>query len=328
MRVFSKYIASANDAGPKAKVDIENILKNKYNAKIYTYKEKDFKNGFFVKLKKTLFTIFHFSFKDITIIQLPYLKADFLFKHNKNVYGILHDISYFRSMDKNDLASTINSMNNLKGVIIHNNAMKDFLESNGLKTKTICLEFFDYIASEDCKAQITDISNGLEVVYPGNWDRSKAEFLYDLNENDMNYKINLYGPNVAGDQLENKNIIFKGMFKPDELIQNLEGNIGLVWAGMGDDSDSEHGEKLYNKYNTPHKLSCFLAANLPVIVWDKSAIAEVVKKYNIGYLISNINDINKLDLKDYEEKKRNAEIVGKKIREGYFTNKAIESMIK
>ena len=34
MRVVSQYVANKNNAGPKAKIDIEKILKQYYNAKI------------------------------------------------------------------------------------------------------------------------------------------------------------------------------------------------------------------------------------------------------------------------------------------------------
>lgn len=38
-------------------------------------------------------------------------------------------------------------------------------------------------------------------------------------------------------------------------------------------------------------MSMYLAANLPVIVWGKSAMAEYVKLYNIGICIDSLNEI-------------------------------------
>ena len=76
------------------------------------------------------------------------------------------------------------------------------------------------------------------------------------------------------------------------------------------------------------KLSCYTAAGIPVIVWEKAAIADFVKKYDIGYTIKSIYDINNLDLKDYNRKQENIKELQKKVRNGYFTKRVVDKFLK
>ena len=127
--------------------------------------------------------------------------------------------------------------------------------------------------------------------------------------------------------INNEKMLYKGVFNPEELPNKLEGNLGLVWDGNYDESDEYVTFKFYTKYNNPHKLSCYIAAGLPVIVWNKSAIADFVRKYNIGYEISNLYEINNLDFSDYEKKKENVKDLTKKVRNGYFTRKIMKVVL-
>ncbi|MEI3535629.1 MAG: hypothetical protein V8R16_02480, partial [Bacilli bacterium] len=80
----------------------------------------------------------------------------------------------------------------------------------------------------------------------------------------------------------------------------------------------------YLKYNNPHKLSLYLAAGLPVIVWSKSAIAKFVIDNNVGICVNNLNEINdKIKKSNYELIRNNAIKIGEKIRKGYFLNNCL-----
>lgn len=328
MKVISRYIVSLNDAGPKAKVDIENILKEQYDAKIVTYKMKSEKNDMIEKIKKTIFFFLNCHSKDVLVCQHPLINIGWLYRA-KHKICIVHDLGYFRTYDKNMLEKEVKTLNRFDDVIVHNERMYNFLKDNGLKSNLIILEFFDYLTSKDIKKKDNKKIISPTIIYPGNWDKNKASFLYDLNENKMKFNINIYGPNKNNsNELNNKKIKFKGCFSPEEIIEKMEGNLGLVWSGKIDDSDRNVGDKKYNIYNTPHKLSCFLAAGIPVIVWENSAIADVVKKYNIGYTIKNIYEINNLDLSDYNKKIANVLKIRKKIINGYYTKTAINKCLK
>ena len=71
-----------------------------------------------------------------------------------------------------------------------------------------------------------------------------------------------------------------------------------------------------------------MAMGIPVIVWDKSAIANFVKENNVGYTIHNIYDINNLYLSDYDIKRKTAIQIWKKVREGYYTKKVVNNILK
>ena len=159
--------------------------------------------------------------------------------------------------------------------------MKQELSQNGVKTPMVNLEIFDYLLKEGeiNYSQNEKIPNEPIVIYPGNLEPRKSKFLYSLEADKMNFKIAAYGP--CYEENNNNKITHKGSFSPDELPYKLEGDLGLVWSGEIDSSDEEINEKYYNKFNTPHKLSSFLAAGIPVVVWEKSAIAEIIDKYNL-----------------------------------------------
>ena len=85
----------------------------------------------------------------------------------------------------------------------------------------------------------------------------------------------------------NEKIIYKGTFNPN-LIQGIEGNWGLIWDGNAEDADCWRN---YTRINAPHKFSLYVMAHMPVIVWEESAIAQVVKEREIGFTIGSLQEI-------------------------------------
>lgn len=327
MRVVSQYITTVANAGPKAKIDVEKILKDNFRADIYTNKllsEQD--NGITHKLKKFLFGVKTLNTKEIVIVQHPFTKNKKILNLCRNKIAFIHDLDGLRMLDDALLEEEIKVFNLFNCLIVHNTKMKEFLIERKVKVPIYELELFDYIAEDDKANKERKIDNGLQIVYTGNIERGKATFLYQLEKEKMKFNINVYGTKV--EEIVNEKIIYKGKMEPNKLPNEMEGNVGLVWDGNIDESDENIGLKNYTKYNNPHKLSCYIAAGLPVIVWRKSAIADLVKKYDIGYVISNLYDINEIDFKDYEVKKSNVKELSKKVREGYYTKKIIEQIIK
>lgn len=330
MRVVSQYIVGNNDAGPKAKIDIEQILKKSYNAKIFTNKIKNnSEKNIESKIKKILFSYRCLRTKEITIIQIPFTNKIKILNMAKRKIGLIHDIDGLRHNDKELLKREIDALNQYQGVIVHNNAMKNILIENGLKTKIAEMELFDYLVDEKFYIKENKFNKKeVKIAYPGNLEPNKAKFIYDLEDEKMNFNLFIYGNYLEHKKLKNKKIEYKGSFPTKTIVNNLEGDLGLVWSGELDEKDEENGEKGYTRFNTPHKLSCFLTAGMPVIVWEKSAVAPIVEKYNLGYKIKNIYDINKINFDDYDEKRRNAIIISKKLRDGYFTKTAVEKIMK
>ena len=188
--------------------------------------------------------------------------------------------------------------------------------------KIYMIEIFDYLIN-DSELKNEHI-NG--VAFVGNLSKDKSPFIHQLNSKKMNFKLYLYG--VGVDEHIGKNILYKGSYNPDDLPMYINQKYGLVWDGNYDESDENVSYKNYTKYNNPHKLSCYLSSGIPVIVWEKSAIADFVKKYNIGYTIKNIYDINNLNDKDYEIKRMNVLAIREKLINGYYTNRVFDEIIK
>lgn len=327
MKVITQYIPTKKDAGPKAKVDIENILKRDYSANIQTLKLSDEivnkKQLYRFRLKKAIFLLKNIIKTDILIIQAPFSKnAKINIPANKKIV-IIHDIEGLRTKNSIILDSELSLYNSCDVIISHNEIMSKFLRNNKITTPIINLEIFDYLFDGTNKGLSLDKKNPV-IAYAGNL--KKSPFIYSLEPNKMNFKLNLYG--VGIDKNINDKIILKGSFMPDELPKNINANLGLVWDGEYDSSDEFENLKNYTKYNNPHKLSCYIASGIPVIVWEKSAAASFVKKYDIGYTIKDIYEINNLDFSDYDIKLKNIQQIRNKIIDGYFIKKAINEALK
>ena len=213
-------------------------------------------------------------------------------------------------------------------VIVHNKRMKSILEQRELVVDSYVepLDVFDYLVSggNECWA---DIAREGPVVIAGNLDPQKTGFVYHLPSN---VSFNLYGPNYDDAFALKDGTTYQGSYPADELVCKLRGSFGLVWDGDSIETCSgAFGQ--YLRINNPHKTSLYLASGMPVIVWSQAAIADFVRRENVGLCISNLNNlhdvVNNIDAADYEEMAVRARNVGKKLREGHFTRKAVTRVL-
>lgn len=326
MRVLSQYESNKLNAGPKAKIDVEKIIKNNFNSKIQTLKiKKNLSNKLYhliFNFKKVMFIMKNRKLNDIVIVQLPLFKNRNIDMKFKKSIGIIHDIEGLREKNETLLKSEIKLYNSFNVIISHNEVMTKFLKENGVTVPIINLDIFDYIVVEE--NQITNNSKFKEptVCFAGNL--SKSSFLKELDNKKMKFSLNLYG--VGEYPKDNSKVKYNGSYNPDVLPSKLCGHLGLVWDGPIE-SKSIDKYKEYTKFNNPHKLSCYIASNMPVIVWDKSAVASFVKKHNIGYVISDFYDINDLDYSDYNKKLENVKELKKKIINGEHTINAVNKAL-
>lgn len=305
-------------------------MKKEFDSKIYTLKltgkeEKGILNKNIYRIRKALFSIKYLHGEELTVIQVPFTNDIKFTKNSKHKIAFIHDIEGIRKNDTRIENREINFLNTCEYIVAHNNKMKRYLVKKGIDAQKIyVLELFDYLCNYSIKDNKIFDKNDIKIVYTGNLD--KAPFLRQIKSEKMNFTMNVYG--VNNEKIQNEKIEYKGKYLPDELPKHIEGDIGLVWDGNYDESDENEGFKNYTKYNNPHKLSCYIVAELPVIVWKKSAVADFVNKYNIGYTINNIYDINELDFKDYKIKKENIKRLSLKAKQGDFTKKVINEILK
>ena len=261
---------------------------------------------------------------ELAIIQAPFSSKKIMMDKFKNKVVIIHDIEGLRNQNDKELSEEISFYKSCDFIIAHNSSMKKFLIDKGIDSNKIYeLELFDYLCEGQAKEKKIN-QNNPKITYSGNLD--KAFFINQLDSKKMHFELYLYGQ--KNKEFNNKKIIYKGKCTPDEMPNKIEGNLGLVWDGNFDESDEDKSYKNYTKYNNPHKLSCYIAAGMPVIVWKKSAIAKFVKENNIGYEISNLYDINKLDFSDFDVKRKNVEKLEQKVRTGFFTQSILSKILE
>lgn len=328
MKVLSTYMYNRQVGGVKAKSDIEKILKEEFGAKIISVKDRSPKHfnsiyQIYLKFIRILAIVLNMFTKELIIVQVPFTNPKLL-KLLKNKVALIHDIHGLQTKDEERLKEELDFYKTCNRVIAHNEKMKQYLVENGIdKDKIVVLELFDYLT--DCDAINSQIQTEPIIVYSGMLNEKKAPFIYDLDADKMEFSMNLYGIEYKSD-FSNKKINYCGSYSPVELPKAIEGNLGLVWDGKIDDSDEDEGFKSYTKLNNPHKISCYIATGLPVVVWEKSAMADFVNKYDIGYTINHIYDINKIDFSTYDEKKNNVEKIRTKVITGVFTKSVIKKV--
>ena len=254
-------------------------------------------------------------------------------KHAKrlNFIVLIHDIESIRfNGDKTKTKAFIKRINDddrgvlisAKKVISHNKKMTEALVKLGVKRENIInLNIFDYIDHENKKAKVSIDKN---IIIAGNLILEKSKYLKDLKKL-KDVKFNLYGINFD-ESCRGDNIDYKGAFKPDELVKNLEGSFGLVWDGDSIKTCSGlYGN--YLKFNNPHKLSLYLSSGLPVIVWRKSALAQYVDQNNLGIVVNSLEELNselkKVTPKKYAAMLENVHIIQKNLKAGKYLEKAI-----
>lgn len=206
-------------------------------------------------------------------------------------------------------------------VISHNQFMSQYLLELGIsEDKIVNLEIFDYLYQE-VPDRVADLS-APSVLVAGNFRKDKSGYVYKLLDLDLN--LRLYGILWEG---EASDVRYQGAFPPDELIEHLQANFGLVWDGPSlEECAGNTGQ--YLRFNNPHKTSLYLAAKLPIIVWDQAAVAKFVKDNQLGLTISNLNDLPEVlaqvSQEDYEQMLANVSRISDRVRSGYYTNKALD----
>lgn len=237
-----------------------------------------------------------------------------LSKKNIPIAAVIVDIDGLRDHDETLLKAELNLLQQCKWVIAHNDAMKHYLEQQLTSTGIKSIGLFDYRSTGTPAVS----SFQAPLCFAGNIEKSK--FLYSLQEVD----INIYGVGFEKSK-SNKNLHYKGAFEASILPSQLEGSFGLVWDGQ----DINRCDP-YLHYNNPHKLSLYLAAGMPVIVWDKSAVAGLVNQHNIGFTIDSLTSLksllNSITAGTYHQVQQNAASIGNKIRAGFFLKRIIQQL--
>lgn len=287
-------------AGNKARADAVEILKQCGYKHIPLYRSKACKPLILLQMITGCFrTFFLAGHNDTVFIQYPYYPAivnkvlisilNFGKKIKKyKMCMLIHDIVGLRAegnVEKNIEPET-QLFENIDKVICHNNSMQKILKNSGRKKDYTVLGPFDYIYNKN-NIQ-TNFQTKPSIIIAGNLSREKCGYIYKLGKITQ-CNFNLYGINYDGPS--DSHIHYNGSFSPEELIEHLDGNYGLVWDGDSIDTcDGVFGR--YLRYNNPHKFSLYIAAGIPLIVWGESALASYVEEKGIGISINSLCDLD------------------------------------
>lgn len=240
-----------------------------------------------------------------------------------HVIFLVHDIESIRTPGNKKAIRDERFIRKFSQVlIVHNEKMKQYCIEQGVADKSlISLQIFDYYCEGDPMAQ------GEGVAVAGNLDRNKSPYVYLLDK--LGIKLELFGPNYSGGQ--KGGVRYNGAVPADVLPNVLKGRFGLIWDGNAVDTCSGATGN-YLRYNNPHKTSLYLCAGIPVIIWEEAAMAQLILKYNLGFTVNSLYDIQlrlaTLTDTEYDQMKQSAKEMSRKLRHGYFTSLAIKEAEK
>lgn len=337
---MKKYIVSIYDdseynAGPKAKKDVEYILvKDNFEKISLKFKLNNSLKSKILKMKYKYIDIplslSKIEKKSIVFLQYP-AYSSFILKiiikklkeKSEKLFYIVHDVESLRLFkDKPEYHREERSLLNLAdGLIVHNQEMRKWLIKDGITVPMVDIKVFDYLNNKNNKQ---NVSFDKSICFAGNL--SKSSFLEKV---ETKYELDLYGMYPAKEY--KRGVKYKGAFPPNKLSEQLIQNFGLIWDGNSiEECNGIYGE--YMKYNNPHKFSLYLSLGIPVIIWEKAALAKFVKENNVGITIANLKDLDEildnLTVDEFKKMKINSEKVGSRVRQGYFTRTAVEELIR
>ncbi len=305
-----------NDAGPKAKMDVEKKLSD-FGFRIVEY------NHYTSKLHKLILGL-HDWYKELKrkdhsliVLQYPlYSRIStkyFLFvAHRKHIstVALVHDIESLRQSpdDHKRINQEIQLLNKFTVVIAHNQVMKQWLIKQGLKVPIFVLGLFDYLSPVvPSRGSYVNVIN-----FAGNLNKSGF-----LRKKFTNNELKVFGTQPEF-QL-NANMQYMGTFPPDDIVGQLVSGYGLVWDGPEIDTCSGSLGN-YMRYNNPHKVSMYIRSGIPVIIWKNAALAPYIEKMKLGIAIASLKDLDKvlsgISKEEYDAFASNCYLLGKELQDG------------
>jgi hypothetical protein len=219
---------------------------------------------------------------DIVFFHFPYharmhQKLQTLLKQKATTVALVIDIDGLRDKAPQVLAKELEQLAAFKIIVAHNEAMQQYLQKKLPANKVLTIHLFDYVISTLPNANTTVLHS---ICFAGNLQ--KSGFVQQL-QHWPKLQWHLYG---NGHTATGTHIEHHGTFSPANLPALLQGFWGLVWDGNSTQEASD-----YLTYNSPHKLSLYLAAGKPLIVWEQSAVAQWVATTQTGILVKNFDEI-------------------------------------
>jgi hypothetical protein len=240
---------------------------------------------------------------------------------------LIADINGLKDADDLLLKQEIKQLRSFRYFIVHGKPMEAWLKEHIPHAITSRLYFFDFLTTATERAA----DKHGRIVFAGNLIKSR--FIHDLHlvaaKHDLHF--NIYGPDPGNSFNNQTHVHYKGVYDPYLLPAVIEGAYGLLWDG-----DSIHGAGgnygSYMQYISHHKLSLYVLAGLPLIVFDQAGTAEMVRSLNIGIAVKSLDEIGeklaRLSDADYIQMQENMKPIARRIAKGENLKAAIAALLE
>lgn len=332
---ISRNYYNLTSAGNKAKTDNEDTLvemgainlglpRTIRNSKIL---------AFFLDLIGIIRACILLQKDDVLFLQYPVKKYFSFLCHVAHLKGaktvsLIHDLGSFRRK-KLTIQKEINRLSNSDYIIASNEKMKGWLEEHGLQKPVGALGLFDYRSESKCPEEVTEREQ-VKVVYAGALSMKKNSFLIELSKTLSHWQLLVCGNKEGLQGLQNNPLItYQGFVPSEEFIKHIDADFGLVWDGDSlDGCSGEYGQ--YLKWNSPHKVSFYLRAGLPLIIWKEAAVAPIIEEAGAGITISSLKELDgklaNLTPEQKKEMKKQAVNLAQKLNKGGFLQDSFRSL--
>lgn len=233
---------------------------------------------------------------DIIVLQYP-VKKYFAYicrvahARGAKTITLIHDLGSMRRK-KLSVAQEIARLSHSDYVVASNTRMGEWLKNHGFEKPMGALQLFDYRSTRQAPSRSSQAAGKpLGVVYAGALAPRKNSFLVDMQTHIEGFRLHLYGNHEALPGLAaSNNMSLHGFMDSEAFIEGVEGDLGLVWDGDSLDTCSGNfGE--YLRWNSPHKVSFYLRAGLPIIIWNEAALAPLIEELGIGITIGSLRNL-------------------------------------
>lgn len=328
---ISKNYRHITNAGDKAKTDIEKVMDGLgyVNIGLQQSRTRNSIKAYFITLASLLRGVSRLRRGDTLVVQYPLKKYyDFVvsqaLRRGACVVTVIHDLGSFRRK-KLTIKEEIGRLQRSSVIVVHSEAMLEWLRDHGETAPMVVLGLFDYLSDTKATKPPVPWTGKPRLMFAGSLSPANNGWIYKLAEACPDVELILYGGDFDTER-SRTNLDVKGFVNSDTLIATAEGEYGCVWYGDSlDEGAGSLGE--YLRYNAPHKTSLYLRCGLPVIIWEKAALAEVVKRLGVGICVSSLRDIDRvLDAvtpERYALMRENVAIVSAKLSKGDFITAAL-----
>ena len=335
---ISRNYYGLSGAGNKAKTDIETTLQQMgaVNLGLPTTFYDNKVLAFVLNLVGIVRMMIRIRPNDVLLLQYPVKKYfSFICKvahyRKAKVVVIIHDLMSLHRK-RITLDTEVERLQMSDYLIASNEVMGQWLKKQGITCPIGALGLFDYRSEVIPEPKpVSPTPHRWSLVYAGALVMRKNSYLLELSRSAEHFDLHIYGNSDGLPGIKDAPHAVCFPFTPaDEFIRSADGDFGLVWDGDSlDTCQGDFGE--YLRYNSPHKVSFYLRAGLPVIIWRQAAVASIIEQEGIGLCIDSINDLKKqlqtITPFEVEEMKSNVKRVSERLATGMFFKEAFSKAV-